>query len=179
MLFGVNTLGGPRNIVLDGGFDPPTARGRGDRCSLYLLPAASCYYRYFMLISVMQACYQVTQARRWLGWNLAAAVALTAQSHNIFSHQTVHTHSSTIPPWLLATNTSTILPVPWRHRRTTRTLPLWQPTGCLAMLMPLPGQLLLRLEHILRCRSQVWTNIFSVFLQYFDVFWTIGAASGL
>jgi len=34
MLFGVNTLGGPRNIVLDGGPDPPTARGRVIRYSL-------------------------------------------------------------------------------------------------------------------------------------------------
>jgi len=29
MLFGVNTPGGPRNIVLDGGPDAPTERGRG------------------------------------------------------------------------------------------------------------------------------------------------------
>jgi len=29
LLFGMNTLGGPRNIVLDGGPDPPIARGGG------------------------------------------------------------------------------------------------------------------------------------------------------
>jgi len=29
MLFGVNTFGGPGNIVLDGGPDPPTTRGGG------------------------------------------------------------------------------------------------------------------------------------------------------
>jgi len=29
ILFRVNTFGGPKNIVLDGGPDPPTARGAG------------------------------------------------------------------------------------------------------------------------------------------------------
>jgi len=29
MLFGVNTLGGPQNIVLHRGHDPPTDKGRG------------------------------------------------------------------------------------------------------------------------------------------------------
>lgn len=28
VLFGMETLQGPRNIVLDGGFDPPTKMGR-------------------------------------------------------------------------------------------------------------------------------------------------------
>jgi len=37
ILFGVNTLGGPRNIVLDGGSDPPL-RGGGR------FDAASCFY---------------------------------------------------------------------------------------------------------------------------------------
>jgi len=34
ILFGVNTVGGPRNIVLDVGPDPATAREMGIRCSL-------------------------------------------------------------------------------------------------------------------------------------------------
>jgi len=36
MLFGMNALGGPWNIVLDGGPDPPTVGGRGSRRKILL-----------------------------------------------------------------------------------------------------------------------------------------------
>jgi len=44
ILFGVNTLGGLRNIVLDRGTDPPTARERVIRCTLCQITLASCLY---------------------------------------------------------------------------------------------------------------------------------------
>jgi len=46
IMFGVNTLGGPRNIVLDGVFDPHTVRERRIRCSLRQITLAFCFTGY-------------------------------------------------------------------------------------------------------------------------------------
>jgi len=44
-LFGVNTVGGPRNIVLDGGPDPPTTRGKRSWCSFHQINLATFLFK--------------------------------------------------------------------------------------------------------------------------------------
>jgi len=52
-LFGVNTPGDPRNIVLNDSPDSPTARERGVRCSLRQITLASCLWRLTDMVCIV------------------------------------------------------------------------------------------------------------------------------